>query len=175
MKLKKMDLECFKGIRNASYTFNDFINIGAGKNGTGKTTLVTAWDWLWTDKNYDLQSNPDVRPTFMEECEPSVTAVCDVNGKLVKFRKYQSDMRTKKQKEMDAPVRISNKYEINDVPKTQKDFFRDVEAMGIDVENFLLLSHTDRSVHLLLLLSPHIGLILAELDKLAIDIAYRSD
>ena len=143
MKLKKMDLECFKGIRNASYTFNDFINIGAGKNGTGKTTLVTAWDWLLTDKDYDLQSNPDVRPTFMEECEPSVTAVCDVNGKLVKFRKYQSDMRTKKQKEMDAPVRISNKYEINDVPKTQKDFFRDVEAMGIDVENFLLLSHTD--------------------------------
>ena len=143
MKLKSIEVESYKGIRSASYTLNEFLNEVLGKNGTGKTTLVTAWFWLWTDKDYDLQSNPDVRPTFMEECEPSVTAVCDVNGKTVKFRKYQSDMRTKKQKEMDAPVRISNKYEINDVPKTQKDFFRDVEAMGIDVENFLLLSHTD--------------------------------
>ena len=143
MKLKSISVESYKGIRSASYTLNEFLNEVLGKNGTGKTTLGTAWFWLWTDKDYDLQSNPDVRPTFMEECEPSVTAVCDVNGKTVKFRKYQSDMRTKKQKEMDAPVRISNKYEINDVPKTQKDFFRDVEAMGIDVENFLLLSHTD--------------------------------
>lgn len=143
MKLKSIEVESYKGIRSASYTLNEFLNEVLGKNGTGKTTLGTAWFWLWTDKDYDLQSNPDVRPTFMEECEPSVTAVCDVNGKTVKFRKYQSDMRTKKQKEMDAPVRISNKYEINDVPKTQKDFFRDVEAMGIDVENFLLLSHTD--------------------------------
>ena len=143
MRLKSIEVENYKGIRSASYTLNEFLNEVLGKNGTGKTTLGTAWFWLWTDKDYDLQSNPDVRPTFMEECEPSVTAVCDVNGKTVKFRKYQSDMRTKKQKEMDAPVRISNKYEINDVPKTQKDFFRDVEAMGIDVENFLLLSHTD--------------------------------
>ena len=143
MKFKSINVESYKGIRSASYTLNEFLNEVLGKNGTGKTTLGTAWFWLWTDKDYDLQSNPDVRPTFMEECEPSVTAVCDVNGKTVKFRKYQSDMRTKKQKEMDAPVRISNKYEINDVPKTQKDFFRDVEAMGIDVENFLLLSHTD--------------------------------
>ena len=143
MKLKSISVESYKGIRSANYTLNEFLNEVLGKNGTGKTTLGTAWFWLWTDKDYDLQSNPDVRPTFMEECEPSVTAVCDVNGKTVKFRKYQSDMRTKKQKEMDAPVRISNKYEINDVPKTQKDFFRDVEAMGIDVENFLLLSHTD--------------------------------
>lgn len=143
MIVRGIDFEAFKGIRSASYTFNDFLNEILGKNGTGKTTLVDGWDWLWTDKNYDLQSNPDVRPTFMEECEPSVTAFCDVNGKNVKFRKYQVDLRTKKQKEMDAPVRISNKYEINDVPKTQKDFFKEVEAMGIDVENFLLLSHTD--------------------------------
>lgn len=143
MRVIDIHLEAFKGVRDATYRFKDFVNVVCGKNGTGKTTLAVAWTWLWTDKDYELQSNPDVRCAFMEESEASVTITANVNGKTVKFRKYQVDLRTKKQKEMDAPVRISNKYEINDVPKTQKDFFRDVEAMGIDVENFLLLSHTD--------------------------------
>jgi chromosome segregation ATPase len=143
MKVTTIELEAFKGVRSGVYDFHDFLNEVCGPNGCGKTTLVDAWLWLWSDKNYDLLSNPDVRPTFMEECVSSVTAYCDVNNKNVKFRKYQVDLRTKKQKEQDAPVRISNKYEINDVPKTQKDFFKDVETMGIDVENFLLLSHTD--------------------------------
>ena len=143
MRLINLKVEYFKGIRSATYTFNDFLTEICGRNGSGKSSLATAWLWLWTDKDYDLQSNPDIRPTWADECEPSAEATCNVNGKTVKFRKYQVDLRTKKQKEMDAPVRISNKYEINDVPKSQKDFFRDVEAMGIDVENFLLLSHTD--------------------------------
>ena len=143
MRVIDIHLEAFKGVRDATYRFKDFVNVVCGKNGTGKTTLVIAWTWLWTDKDYDLQSNPDVRCAFMEESEASVTATCDVNGKTVKFRKFQVDLRTKKQKEQNAPVRISNKYEINDVPKTQKDFFKEVEAMGIDVENFLLLSHTE--------------------------------
>ena len=142
MKLKKLILDSFKGVTHGEYDFADVTAI-MGKNGTGKTTLADAWYWLFTDKDYDLQSNPEVHPDFMEESEPSVTAVLDIDGKEVKLRKYQSDMRTKKQKEQNAPVRIANKYEVNDVPKSQKDFMRDVEDKGIDVDNFLLLTHTD--------------------------------
>lgn len=142
MRLKKLILDSFKGVTHGEYDFSD-ITTFCGKNGTGKTTLADAWYWLFTDKDYDLQSNPEIHPDFMEESEPSVTAVLDIDGKEVKLRKYQSDMRTKKQKEQNAPVRIANKYEINDVPKTQKDFMRDVEDKGIDIDNFLLLTHTD--------------------------------
>ena len=142
MRLKKLILDSFKGVTHGEYDFSD-ITTFCGKNGTGKTTLADAWFWLFTDKDYDLQSNPEVHPDFMEESEPSVTAVLDIDGKEVKLRKFQSDMRTKKQKEQNAPVRIANKYEINDVPKTQKDFMRDVEDKGIDIDNFLLLTHTD--------------------------------
>ena len=59
-------------------------------------------------------------------------------------------MRTKKQKEDNAPLRIANKYEINSVPKTQKDFLADLVKMGIDVDNFLLLTHPDVFCNLLL-------------------------
>ena len=142
MILKKLILDSFKGVTHGEYDFSD-ITTFCGKNGTGKTTLADAWFWLFTDKDYDLQSNPEIHPDFMEESEPSVTAVLDIDGKEVTLRKYQSDMRTKKQKEQNAPVRIANKYEVNDVPKTQKDFMRDVEDKGIDIDKFMLLTHTE--------------------------------
>jgi len=142
MRLKKLILDAFKGVTHGEYDFSDITTI-MGKNGTGKTTLADAWYWLFTDKDYDLQSNPEVHPDFMEESEPSVTAVLDIDGKEVTLRKFQKDMRTKKQKEEGVPLRIANKYEINDVPKTQKDFTRDVEDKGIDIDKFLLLTHTD--------------------------------
>lgn len=133
MKAKKLILDSFKGVTHGEYDFSDITTI-QGKNGTGKTTLADAWFWLFTDKDYDLQSNPEIHPDFMEESEPSVTAVLDVDGKEVKVRKFQVDMRTKKQKEQNAPLRISNKYEINDVPKSQKDFVRELNERGICVE-----------------------------------------
>ena len=142
MRLKKLILDSFKGVTHGEYDFSDVTAI-MGKNGTGKTTLADAWFWLFTDKDYDLQSNPEVHPDFMEESEPSVTAILDIDGKEVTLRKFQKDMRTKKQKEEGVPLRIANKYEINDVPKTQKDFVRDVEDKGIDIDKFLLLTHTD--------------------------------
>lgn len=142
MKIKKMILDTFKGVTHGEYDFSDVTTV-SGKNGVGKTTLADAYFWLFTDKDYELQSNPEIHPDFMAESEPSVTVILDVDGKDVKLRKFQTDMRTKKQKEANAPVRIANKYEINDVPKTQKDFVRDIEDKGIDVEKFLLLSHPE--------------------------------
>lgn len=142
-KLKKLLLDQFMGETHAEYSFGEFLTAIFGANGTGKTTIATAYFWLMSDKDYDLQSNPEVHPDFMEESEPSVTAVFDIGGKEVAFRKYQKDMRTKKQKEDNAPLRIANKYEINSVPKTQKDFLADLVKMGIDVDNFLLLTHPD--------------------------------
>ena len=54
--------------------------------------------------------------------------------RLIDYSKFLYQQK-KKQKEQNAPVRIANKYEVNDVPKSQKDFMRDVEDKGIDVDN----------------------------------------
>ena len=92
MYLKYLIIDQFKGVSHAEYTFDKQLNIVKGPNGSGKTTLAIAWSWLFTDKDYDLQANPNVRPLGMAESEPSVTAVCDDNGTEVTFRKYQTTL-----------------------------------------------------------------------------------
>lgn len=142
MKLKTLILDQFKGATHAEYTFGDKPAV-SGYNGSGKTTIADGWMWLTSDRDYNLKANPEVHPDFLEKSEPSVTAVCDVDGKEVTLRKFQKDSRTKKQIEAGAPVRISNQYEINGVPKSQRDFIAYLEELGIDMDNFLLLSHPE--------------------------------
>ena len=142
MRLLWLKAEYFKGFRENEFKFKD-LQIVRGENGSGKTTLFDAWLWLITDKQADLRSNPEVHPDFALESEPTVTAGIDFDGRVVTLCKTQKDMRTKKQKEEGAPVRISNKYEINGVPKTQKDFAKALEEYGVNVENFITLTHTN--------------------------------
>ena len=142
-KLSRMILKDFKGVPDGEYTFKELVNEICGKNGTGKTTLADAWFWFWTDKDYELHTNPEIHPDFMVESEPTVTLILDTGKQEIVLRKIQCDMRTKKQKIEGAPVRISNRYEINSVPKTQKDFFEDVKNIGIDGDNILLYEHPD--------------------------------
>lgn len=140
--LKKVILEQFKGVAHAEYDFGERTNI-SGRNAAGKTTIADAVMWLFTDKDYSLKSNPEIHPDFLPVSEPSVTVVNDIDGKEVTFRKFQKDSRTKKQVEAGVPIRISNQYEINSVPKSQKDFVAYMEECGINVETILLLSHPE--------------------------------
>lgn len=142
VKIKTLILDQYKGATHAEYTFGDRTAV-SGCNGSGKTTMADGWYWLVSDRDYSLKSSPEVHPNHLEKSEPSVTAVCDVDGKEVTLRKFQKDSRTKKQIEAGAPVRISNQYEINDVPKSQKDFTAYLEELGVDTDNLLLLSHPE--------------------------------
>lgn len=142
MKIKKIILDQFKGVRHAEYDLSDRTTI-SGMNGSGKTTIATAHFWLWADKDYELASNPEVTPLFMEESEPTVIEIIEINGIETTVVKRQKDARTKKQREAGDPYRPKNEYEINSVPKTQKDFIRDMEERGISMVDFLLLSHPE--------------------------------
>lgn len=142
MQIKKIILSQFKGISNAEFAFDGNIII-SGQNGSGKTTVADSYFWLFTDKDYSLKSSPEVHPDFLEGSEPSVEIICDIDGREISFRKFQKDSRTRKQREAGAPVRISNQYEINSVPKSQKDFDSALTEYGIDKDKFLLLTHPE--------------------------------
>lgn len=142
MKIKKGRLTQFKGIMDAEMNFFDRMML-LGHNGSYKTTWADGFYWTIADRDYLLKSNPEVHNQNLDVSEPSAEWVLDLNGREVTIRKFQKDARTRKQIDDGAPVRISNQFEVNGVPKSQKDFVAYLEENGIDLDKFLLLSHPE--------------------------------
>lgn len=140
--LKSLHLENFKGTKDKTYEFGKTTRV-SGMNRLGKTTIATAWFWLLADKNYELVSNPNIRPDDVEECVPTVTAVLDVDGKEITIAKMQKRKVGKPDANGISKVTLTNTYEINSVPKTERDFKADLEELGLIVDNFLVCSHPD--------------------------------
>lgn len=136
MKLKKLILENFKGVRKAEYDFADKTKI-KGMNGAGKSTIFSAYLWLWVDKDSLLVSNPQVRPNdAIDEQIVSVTADVRFGDKPVQIQKSQKLKRSKS-----GTVALTNSYMINSVPKSEKDFKAYLTELGVDFDKFLPCSH----------------------------------
>ena len=140
--LESLHLENFKGTKDKTYEFGKTTRL-SGMNRLGKTTIATAWFWLLADKNYELVSNPNIRPDDVEECVPTVTAVLDVDGKEITIAKMQKRKVSKPDANGISKVTLTNTYEINSVPKTERDFKADLEELGLSLDNFLVCSHPD--------------------------------
>lgn len=141
--IKRISLENFKGVKNATYQF-DGKNVSAiGQNGAGKTTLFTAYMWLMADKDSDLKSNPNIRPLGTEECTPRVEIVFNNGDFDITVAKIQK-CTVKKGKNGGADtVSLSNSYEVNSVEYGERDFKKKMAEYGFDFDLFLPLSHPD--------------------------------
>ncbi len=142
LALKALHLENFKGAKDKSYEFGKTTRV-SGMNRLGKTTIATAWFWLISDKNYELVSNPNIRPDDVEECIPTVAATLDVDGKEVILAKKQKRKVGKPDANGISKVTLTNTYEINSVPKTERDFKAYLEELDLSFDNFLVCSHPD--------------------------------
>lgn len=140
--LKTLRLENFKSVVDKTYDFGDITRIN-GMNRLGKTTIGTAIFWLFSDKGYELNSNPNIRPDDGRECVPTVTATLDIDGKEVVISKMQKQKVGKPDENGVSKATLSNSYEINSVPKTNRDFAAYMEELGFDFDKFLVCSHPD--------------------------------
>lgn len=140
--LKSLHLENFKGVADKTYQFGVNTRV-SGMNRLGKTTIATAWYWLMADKNYELASNPNIRPDNLEECIPTVTAVLDVDGKEVTIAKMQKRKVSKPDANGVSKVTLTNTYTVNEVPKSERDFKAYLEDLDFSFDNFLPCSHPD--------------------------------
>ncbi len=146
LQIKSLALKDFKGIRNASFNFKKFKSIISGENGTGKTTLATAWLWLIAGRDIELTANPEVFPidaTEEGEYTPSVEAELVVDGKPLKIKKYQKRRFSKPDDSGKRKVTYTNFYEINDCEKSERDFIEGLAERAIEADKMLLLSHVD--------------------------------
>ena len=142
VEVKEMTLTDFKGQPEKKIEFGH-RTVVSGKNGCGKTTLADAHMWEFCDKDYSLKSNPDIRPDDGRECLPRVDIDLVIDGKPVNVAKFQKRTESKPKDGKPGKVALSNKYEINGVPKAERDFKADLKERGFDFDNFLMLSHME--------------------------------
>ena len=142
IEVREIRLTDFKGQSEKKIGFGH-RTVVSGKNGCGKTTLADAFMWVFCDKDYSLKSNPDIRPDNGRECLPRVDIDLVIDGKPVSVAKFQKRTESKPKDGKPGKVALSNKYEINGVPKAERDFKADLKERGFDFDNFLMLSHME--------------------------------
>lgn len=119
--LKKVVLENFMCYAHAEFDFYSITKIMA-KNGKGKSTIATAYLWCLFNCDYELKDNPVVRREVdgksVDDMDTSVELTLEVDGKEITMKKVQKRTYSKD----GSSYKDDNKYFINDVPKTLKDF-----------------------------------------------------
>lgn len=130
LKIKKISIENFAGLKNQIFEFNGNDARVYGANGTGKTTTATALQWLLFDKGLD-GSTKSFNPVPLDknnedeyELIPTVEVELDDNGKTLKIRKEShpkyTTNKTTNRKEY-SRSRTKKQY-INDESLKVKDF-----------------------------------------------------
>lgn len=119
--LKRVVLENFMCYAHAEFDFCAITKIMA-KNGKGKSTIATGYLWCLFNCDYELKDNPVVRREVggksVDDMDTSVELTLDVDGKEITMKKVQKRTYSKD----GSSYKDDNKYFINDVPKTLKDF-----------------------------------------------------
>lgn len=137
IKLLKIIVENFMCYAHEEFNFFDLTKILA-MNGKGKSSIATAYNWCLFNCDYELKDNPVVRREVggksVDDMDTSSTLVLDVDGKEVTMKKVQKRTYSKD----GSSYKDDNKYFINDVPKTLKDFNA---YLGVDMNVFKMCSN----------------------------------
>lgn len=139
MTINSLHLKNFKGCKEKTVEFNGNTRV-LGANSAGKSTLFCAWMWLMAGVNEHLVSNPNITPYGESECESVVEAELTIDGKPCRISKSQKY----KEKIDDSGKTVSstvNSYTINGVEKSATSFVTEMKERGVDMDNFLMLSH----------------------------------
>lgn len=127
IKLFKIIIENFMCYAHEEFNFFDLTKIAA-MNGKGKSSIATAYNWCLFNCDYELKGNPVVRREIdgksVDDMDVSVELVLDANGKEITMKKVQKRTYSKD----GNSYKDDNKYFINDVPKTLKDFTAYLDA-----------------------------------------------
>lgn len=144
IKINKLELHNFKGIRDLKINFNDETNI-FGANASGKTTIADAFMWLLFNKDTadradfnikTLDENNEVIP----QIDHSVKAMIEVDQEVIVLEKILKEKWAKPRGSLEK-VFTGNEteYYVNDVPKKLKEFEEYVAGI-IDKEVFKMIT-----------------------------------
>ncbi|HHR3438958.1 TPA: AAA family ATPase, partial [Staphylococcus aureus] len=148
MKINKLTISNFAGIKEESFNFNGKDAKIYGNNATGKTTTATALQWLLFDKGLD-GSTKSFNPVSLNEKNeenyeliPTVFAEFEIDGKITTFKKESHPKYTINQKTNRKEYSRSRtkKQYINDESIKVKDYKARIDEL-IDEDVFKLITN----------------------------------
>jgi len=138
VKLIRLHLTNFKGIKSFTLEADGKGVDIYGDNATGKTTLMDAFLWLLFGKDSANRKDFDIK-TLDESGEPlhgldhEVEAVLEIGGKHIKLKKVFKEKWTKKRGSAEALFSgHTTDYYIDDVPVKQKDYLDRIEQIATE-------------------------------------------
>ena len=146
IKLSKMEIHNFKGLKNFTLDINGLNANIFGENGTGKTTLNDAFLWVMFGKDSANRSDFDVKPQDSDGndihfLETDVTITLLLNGQPNTFRKMQAEKWTKKKgQENEEFTGHETSHWVDLVPVKKKEFMEAINSI-IDENAFKLLTN----------------------------------
>lgn len=147
LKLLKLKLKNFKGIKSFELKPNGNDLKVFGDNGAGKTTLFDAFYWLLFDKDSKGNSQFDIKTldqdnNVIHNLEHQVSAVIKINNKKLELKKIYYEKWTKKRGSATETFSgHTTDYYISDVPVKKSEYDTKINEI-IDEERFKLLTNT---------------------------------
>lgn len=137
--IKNLTVINFMAYAEKTFTFGKLTSL-SGMNGVGKSTVVTAYNWLFFNCDYELKDNPPIRREVdgisIDDIDTSVSAVIEIDGKEVVVRKVQK----RKYSKDGTSYKDDNVYYINEVAKTLTAYN---EYFDIDMNVFKMCSNVN--------------------------------
>lgn len=146
IKLKKLKIENFKGIKSLEIDFKEDVTNILADNGKGKTTIFDAYTWLLWDKDSLNRKDFSIKPydkdgKEIHNLESTVEGTLEFDDEEITLKKIYKEIWTKKRGSTQAEFTgHTTDYYMNAVPVKKKEY-TDRLATVIDEENFNLLSN----------------------------------
>lgn len=124
--LKELELKNFKGIDHLNIKFKENTII-LGANATGKTTVFDAFIWLLFGKDSTNKKDFSIKGIGADgevpSCDHIVAGVIEVDGQEVLLKKtFKEKWTTKRGSQEKVYSGNTTEYEINGIPKKEKDY-----------------------------------------------------
>lgn len=149
IKLQKISLVNFKGIKYLDLDFSDGDTLVCGENGSGKTTVFDAFLWCMfgkdstnrSDSNFNLKTlDADGMPIL--RLEHSVTCLLSVDGKEIKLQRGYKEVWTKPRGTTEETLtNHKTEFYVNDVKLGTKKEYESTIAEIIDEDVFRMITN----------------------------------
>ena len=149
IKLQKISLVNFKGIKSLDLDFSDGDTLVCGENGSGKTTVFDAFLWCMfgkdstnrSDSNFNLKTlDADGMPIL--RLEHSVTCLLSVDGKEIKLQRGYKEVWTKPRGTTEETLtNHKTEFYVNDVKLGTKKEYESTIAEIIDEDVFRMITN----------------------------------